>query len=88
MRRFARQHTTRSSFSKGLVVPAIGRIGVLLSLFIAICMLTATAAEAGFAAGPEDWELEILLGKDLDGDGFIGPPPQRDPPPIGSPVMI
>lgn len=87
MRSDTRQHTTSSLSSKGIVVPTILRVGVLFSLLIAFCLLTITPVEAGIASDHDTWELEVLLGEDLDGDGYIGEPPKRDPPPIGGPVI-
>lgn len=87
MRSGTRQHTTWSQRSKGLVANVIRRVAVLFALLVAFCAIQGAPAEAGMLLDTELWQLEVYTGEDLDGDGYIGRPPHRDPPPIGGPVI-
>lgn len=86
MRSGTRQHTTLSGCSKGIAVSLGIRIAFLLSLVLAVCFIGTTQVEAQTVSDSEVWQWEIVIGADLDGDGIIGPPPERDPP-IGGPVI-
>lgn len=89
MRRNKRHHTTSTPktevnrLRKGILtaIPAL-LIGLMFSL-----LASNPASASSLGTNEQIWELELYWGTDFDGDGFIGPPPRRDPP-VGGVTMF
>ncbi len=87
MRYFTRQDITATPGNeRNLRGPGRLVAAATLALMLLVPVMTQAAPTAPTEFDPL-WPLEIDLQADLNGDGYIGPPPKRDNPPIlGQPM--